>query len=70
MTFGEIFQELNRLREMVNDTEDAIKALRDNVDLDTQKALNEAIRPLGAARDALWKADRAVEAERDSKRGK
>ncbi len=56
-----LFEQLERSRELLTESEEIIRGLRDNVDTNEQKLCNSALRLYAEIRDQLYIIDRSLE---------
>lgn len=59
------FDHLDALMKKADEIEDGLKRLRDEVALETKRAINRAIGGVQPLRDGLWLVDKALEKEYD-----
>lgn len=57
------FELVSTWMKKADEIEDGLKAFRDQVNLDTKRAINRAIECVQTMRDGLWLVDKALEKE-------
>lgn len=60
------FELVSAWMKKTDEIEDGLKAFRDQVTLDTKRAINRALECVQTMRDGLWLVDKALEKEYDS----
>jgi len=55
------FEHIQKIMELLNNSEDELKVLRDYVDMEEKNVINETLRMYIPIRDNLWKLDKILE---------
>lgn len=58
-----LFEQLERARTLLTESEDTLRGLRDQVDTKEQQMINKAIGQYLGLRDQLWEIDKAIAKE-------